>query len=212
MALGLSDEVLFDDLLSSGVLGLIRALDNYDAGHGTAFSTYAVPKIRGAILDDLRSNDPASRTLRRREREVREARRALGLELGRDPSEQEIADRLGVDIRLYWRWMESLRALKTLPIDRPVAPGGDEVATLGEIIADPDADELDAALLQEERREIVAKAIQELKAQERTVLALYYYEDLKQAEIAEVLGVSESRVSQIRSKAIRTLRQRFELV
>lgn len=209
MAARLSDEVALEDLVGAGLLGLIRALDNFDQSRGIAFSTYAVPRIRGAILDDLRDKDSASRSLRSRQRELREVTERLAQDLGRAPTDHEVAAALDVDVNLLWRWKEALQALQTLPIDRPVGADAEDSATLADVVADPDADEADAEILRAERREALANAIKELKSQERLVLSLYYYEELKQSEIAEVLGVTESRVSQIRSKAIQNLREKM---
>lgn len=209
LARSLGDQVSHEDLVGSGVLGLIRALESYDPAHGSAFSTYAVPRIRGAILDDLRSNDPASRNLRQREREIAEAQARLEQELGRQPTESEIAHVLGVELPVLWRWKQALAALSHLPLDARIQLAEDDGVSVGDVIADDQAEAPDEALDRERRRERVRQALMSLRPQERLVVTLYYYEELKQAEIAQVLRVTESRVSQIRNKALRKLKEAF---
>jgi RNA polymerase sigma factor FliA len=201
---GLSRDADFGELLGAGTLGLIAALESFDPSRGLAFSTFAAPRIRGAILDDLRRLDHASRTVRRKARELAAAREELTRSLGRQPGDRELAARLDLDIPRVWRWEAEIAGAVLVPIDRTFSDD-EHGPSLGDVLFDdtPGADEL---LNREQEVALLHRAIARLNEQERTVLTLCYYEDLKLHEIASVLGVTESRVSQIRSKALARLR------
>jgi RNA polymerase sigma factor for flagellar operon FliA len=196
----------FDELVSAGTMGLMNALESFDASRGLAFSTYAAPRIRGAILDDLRRQDHVPRSIRRKAREIAAAREALMRALGRAPEDKEVAEHLGVDIDTLWRWQGDIEGAHHVPIDR--APGDrDAQAPTPLDMLSSDDEGADDKLNKEQEVAILKEAIMKLKEQERTVLALYYFEELKLHEIAEILGLTESRVSQIRSKALARLRE-----
>jgi RNA polymerase sigma factor for flagellar operon FliA len=203
---GLGVELEFDELVSAGTLGLMTALKSFEPDRGLAFSTFATPRIRGAILDELRRQDHVPRSIRRKTREINGAREALGRETSSVPSDRETAAQLGVDVDTLWRWQADVEGAVHLPLDQS-APSADETApTQGEILA-ADADEgADEHLNHEQEVGLLRSAILALKEQERTVLSLYYFEELKLHEIATILNLTESRVSQIRSKALAHLR------
>lgn len=208
MAQRLSSEVELSELISAGMIGLIKALDDFDADRGVTFSTYAVPRIRGAMVDDLREKDLAPRSVRKREREVNEARTALEQSLGRPPTDAEIASHMGLDLASYWRWQEAMAAISHVSMDQPTSAGEEEDgARLSDVLSDSDAEGADSRLEREEMLESLKEAIAKLKPHHRTVLALYYYEGLKLKDIAQVLDLTESRISQLRSEAVRSLRQ-----
>lgn len=198
-----------DDLQSSAVIGLYDAWEKFDATRGTKFETYAVWRIRGAVLDELRALDWASRTTRRKARKVEEVSRDLDQKLGRAASDVEIAEALGLDSQEFFRLSDEVQNAVHLSLERPQS--GDEsseVMGLGEAIeAEENHDSLHSVEL-DEARAILLGAINHLPEQERLVVALYYYEELTLKEIGEVLGISESRVSQVHTKAIRRLRRR----
>jgi RNA polymerase sigma factor FliA len=162
-----------DDLVSAGTFGLIRALDSFDLSRGLAFSTYAVRRIRGAMLDDLRSQDWAPRGVRVKARRLQVATTALECRLGRSPRPEEVADQLDIDVSTYWRWRDETASRTVVSY------------------------------------EVLRDAIARLPEKERTVMALYYYEELNQRQIAEILHVTESRVPQILSQALKRLRSRL---
>lgn len=197
-----------DEMLSVGALGLMKALESFDPSRGLAFSTYAVPRIRGAILDEMRRQDHVPRSVRRKRRELSQARETLMRTLGRAPSETEVATELNVDVETVWRWESDIERTMQVSLSSREA-NGDE----GEGVVSPmrylraAGDLPDETIQREERLAILQQAISELKDQQRTVLSLHYFEDLNAREIANVLGVSESRVSQIRSKALTELRR-----
>jgi RNA polymerase sigma factor for flagellar operon FliA len=205
LARRLSTEAQLDELVSAGSLGLIQAVDSFDPKRGLAFSTYAVPRIRGAILDELRRLDHVSRGVRRRAREVSQARSALGTALGREPSEAELSKSMHVPASVLRQWELELQGAALASLDQPVRsdhPG----STLGDAIMDDRFDSVEETLTQQQELARVRDAIAGLKEQERTVLALSFYEELKLQEIAQVLGLSVCRISQIRTAALARLR------
>jgi RNA polymerase sigma factor FliA len=201
----LSSEADFDELLSAGTLGLIGAMESFDVARGLAFSTFAAPRIRGAILDELRRQDHVSRSVRRKARELGAAREELSHALGRAPADRELAIRLNMDIPKVWRWESEIEGAVLVSLERSPDDDHDRFHAPVEILFDA-SPSIDEILDQEERVALLAHALTELSDQERTVLTLSYYEELKLHEIATVLRVTESRVSQIRSKALARLR------
>ena len=195
-----------DEMVNIGTLGLMAALASFDAGRGLAFSTYAVPRIRGAILDELRRQDHVPRSIRRKTRDVSQARETLMRLLGRTPRDGELAAQLGIDISTLWRWQADME--RTVQVSLSTNDGDHDEAGPSPIdFLRATGESADERLQQEEQAAALRDAILELKDQQRTVLSLYYFEELNAREIAEVLGISESRVSQIRSKALAQLRQ-----
>lgn len=205
LARKLSSDADFGELLGAGTLGLIGALESYDPARGLAFSTFAAPRIRGAILDELRRFDHVSRSVRRKARELAMAREELSHTLGRRPADRELAARLDLDIPRVWRWEAEIAGAALVPLDRGAVDEDERRGSLSNVLFDdvPGADDL---LNREQELVLLRQAIARLNEQERTVLTLCYYEELKLHEIATVIGVTESRVSQIRTKALARLR------
>ncbi|HJQ19865.1 MAG TPA: FliA/WhiG family RNA polymerase sigma factor [Gemmatimonadaceae bacterium] len=201
----LSTEAELDELVSAGTLGLLHAAEQFDAGRGLSFSTYAVPRIRGAILDELRRLDHVPRNVRRRSRELGRARDALSSRLRRSPTYAEVAHVLGVAEESVLRWELDAEAAAPRSLDQP-ARGESVGATLADTIADDNEVSFDEALAQEQEVTELKRAVARLKEQERVVLALNYFEGLKLQEIARVLGLSVCRISQIRTAALAKLR------
>ena len=195
----------FDELVSAGTMGLMGAAEAFDAGRGLAFSTFAVPRIRGAILDELRKQDHAPRSVRRKTRDMAQAREQLMRSLGREPSSAEIADALGVDRQTLYRWTADVEAAVHVPLDGHSRATQDERPTRAELLGD-EVELVDDRLAREDELAALRDAMLELDDQERTVLALYYFENLRSREIGELLGVSESRISQVRARALGRLR------
>ena len=193
-----------DELVSAGTLGLIEALANFDASRGLAFTTFAAPRIRGAMLDELRRQDHVPRSVRRRARAVAAATDSLTGELGAMPDDSQLASRLGIDRETLWRWQHDGEAAHAMPLEHTQGdPNGEQ-----DLEASGRSD-VDDALTREQELVALQAAIRALGSRERTVLALYYYEELRLHQIAEVLGVTESRVSQIRTRAIARLREQL---
>ncbi|HUF31028.1 MAG TPA: FliA/WhiG family RNA polymerase sigma factor [Gemmatimonadaceae bacterium] len=196
----------FDELVSAGAMGLMNALDHFDAGRGLAFSTFAVPRIRGSILDELRRLDHVPRSIRRKSRDIGTAREALTRTLGRMPDDRLLAGHLGVDLDTLWRWQSDVEGAVHIPLDRSNGEGEEYAPAPAELIADGSDVGIEDRVTMEQEVAALRDAILKLRKQERIVLSLYYFEELKLHEIAVILELTESRVSQIRTKALSRLR------
>jgi RNA polymerase sigma factor FliA len=200
----LPQHVDLDDLISAGVVGLIDAFSKFDHGKKVQFKSYAQFRIRGAILDSLRTLDWSPRELRRKGRAVEEAIRSVTQRVGRAPSEQEIAAEMDLSLTEYQQLLGDLKGLEigSLHMERSEDSGDEELAY---IPGSPEEDPL-FRCLKGEMKQRLADAIDELPEKERMVLTLYYYEELTMKEIGLTLGVVESRISQIHSSAVLRLR------
>ncbi len=189
--------VELDDLLQAGGIGLLNAVERYDALQGTAFTTYAVQRIRGAMLDELRSRDWVPRSVRRNAREVAQAIGQLEQELGRNATETEVAERLGIDIADYRQMLLDTNNSQLFSYDEWREEHGDSI----ELVTDDHQRENPLQqLLDSNLRQRVMEAIETLPEREKLVLTLYYQEELNLKEIGAVLEVGESRVSQLHSQ------------
>jgi RNA polymerase sigma factor for flagellar operon FliA len=208
VAAGIPRHVDHEDLVSAGVLGLLNAYDKFDTGKGTKFETYAVWRIRGAVLDQLRSLDWASRSTRRMGREMDTCARALDQKLGRTATDHEIAAAMKIRLEEYYRLVDRVRGSVLVSLDE--TRHGEEGDTLGlaELLEDPKTPDILATIEQEETKSFLHVTLSRLPEQERIVMALYYYEQMTLREIGEALGISESRVSQIHTRAVERLRGR----
>jgi RNA polymerase sigma factor for flagellar operon FliA len=208
---GLPAHVDEGDLVSYGLLGLIGAIERYDPDRDVKFETYAIARIKGSIIDELRAMDWVPRSVRSRAREIERAIADLESRLGRAPTDEEIAGKLGVsqdelDESLSAISRSSIAALDELWTVQ--GSSGDQVALI-DTIEDTQGPEPQSALDQSEVKEMIADAISRLPEREKLVITLYYYEELTLREIGEVLGVTESRVSQLHTKAILRLKARL---
>jgi RNA polymerase sigma factor FliA len=202
---GLPGSVDTNDLVSAGVFGLIDALDRFDPDKGVKFETYAVPRIRGAIYDGLRALDWVPRSVRTKAKAVEDAFVALEHRLGRSPTDEELAAQLDIAAVDLERWLAEIASTTVGPLDRALAAGAVPRPVRG-----PAGDDTPAASFEErEVRTLVRTAVRQLPERERLVMALYYDESLTLNEIGGVLGVTESRVSQIHTKAVLHLRSRL---
>ena len=207
---GLPAHVDDEDLASYGLLGLIGAIERFDPSREIKFETYAMGRIKGAIIDELRSLDWVPRSVRSRARQIERTIGELEAKLGRAPTDEEIAGKLGVsqeelDDDLFQISRTSIAALDEL---WTVSAGGDQVSLI-DTIEDTTGPSPTLALDETELREAMADAIAGLPEREKIVITLYYYEELTLREIGEVLGVTESRVSQLHTKAVLRLKARL---
>lgn len=196
----------FDELVSAGTIGLMTALEGFDASRGLAFSTFAAPRIRGAILDELRKQDHVPRSIRRKTREMSAAREVWMRVHGRAPEDRQLAEQLGIDMDTLWRWQADVEGAHHIPLDRAPGERENNTPTPADMLPSCEESEIEDSLTHEQEVAHLKHAILRLKDQERVVLSLYYFEELKLHEIAKVLELTESRVSQIRSKALSKLR------
>src|SRR6266851_2745444 len=201
--------VPLEDLVHAGVIGLIDALNKFDRSKHVQFGSYAKFRIRGAILDSLREMDWGPRELRRKARRVEEAQRKLSLELSRAPTEVEVAAELKLELREFQRLLTELDGLEvgSLHLESPW-DGKDE--DLCDYLPNAPEDTPFFRCMRSEMKELLARAVADLPEKEQQVLALYYFEELTMKEVGAVLGIGESRVSQIHSLAVVRLRARLE--
>ncbi|EHJ94123.1 RNA polymerase sigma factor FliA [Vreelandella boliviensis] len=191
-----------DDLIQAGMVGLLEALGRFDATQGATFATFASQRIRGAMMDELRTRDWLPRSVRRSARAVDSAVRQLEQQLGRAPEENEIAHHLDMPLSEYQQLLNDTNSGQLLPFEELVADGGEPVSN--ELGASPFDQLLDG-----QQRQTLIDAIEALPEREKLLMALYYQEELNLKEVGAVLGVTESRVSQLHSQAVSRLRARL---
>ena len=212
MASGLPSHVEEGDLISYGLIGLIGSIERYDLDREIKFETYAVARIRGAIIDELRSLDWVPRSVRAKARDVEKAHSQLENKLGRAPNEEEMADKLGVSVDDFRTTLLEIANSSVLALDdlwTVSDPDGGQVSLL-DTIRDPNAIDPEEAIDTVELKDRLADAIESLPDRERLVIARYYYEALTLREIGDVLGVTESRVSQLHTKAVLGMRSHLQ--
>lgn len=200
--------VPFEDLVHAGVVGLIDALQKFDRSKQVQFGSYAKFRIRGAILDSLRAMDWSPRDLRRQSRRVEEAHDKLRLDLGRNPTEPELAKEMCISLPDLQKLLGEISSLEIGSL-RVISPEDGKEEDLCEYLSGSGDESPLAQYLRSEMRELLARAIEELPEKERQVLSLYYFEELTMKEVGMALGVGESRVSQIHSMAVVRLRARM---
>jgi RNA polymerase sigma factor for flagellar operon FliA len=207
MAMGFPRSVELTDLINTGVIGLIEAFGHFDPDRGVKFETYAVPRIRGAILDELRALDWVPRSTRAKSREIDRAMTHLENELGRAPERRELARKLEMTDHELHLAIDDVSSTNMLSLDEIVYPEDDnrQVPRI-ETVSDTTSRSILGELEKGEMRSFLVVAIDRLTEQEKLVIALYYFEELTLKEIGEVMSISESRVSQIHTRAVMKLR------
>ena len=210
VAVGLPQNVEQADLVSYGIFGLIDAIDKFDPERGFKFETYAIARIKGAILDELRSIDWVPRSVRAKARAIEKAYGKLESQLHRTPSDEELADELEMSSEQLQTTLNQISFIGLVALDEMLSLGGErgESVTVGDTVADTNDGPV-ASYEVEEMRQLLAEAINRMPEREKVVLTLYYYEGLTLAEIGQVLGVTESRVCQIHTKAVIHLRSKL---
>ena len=208
LAVGLPSYVDRDDLLSYGVMGLLDAVGRFQPERGLKFETFAIPRIRGSILDGLRKADWVPRRTREKVKRYERASLKLQAEYGRDPTDEELREELGLSQPQYQKLMVEVGWLSLHSLEELVGIGKDgEEVCLGDLVPAEETPLPGAQLLQEEEKQLLGQAIESLPQREAYVINLYYYNGLTVKEISQVLGVSEPRVSQIHGKALLRLRR-----
>ena len=211
---GLPNNVESSDLVSYGMFGLIDAIDKFELDRKIKFETYAINRIRGAIIDELRSLDWVPRSVRSKARDLERAHAEFEVQFKRAPSEAELAQRMGITRAELAKLMSQVSFTNVVALDDITHGGADrgDKMTLGDLLEDPRAPDPETEYETEEMKILLAEQIAELPEREKVVLTLYYYESLTLAEIGSVLGVTESRVSQIHSKSLLDLRLRMQKI
>lgn len=195
-----------DDLIEAGVVGLIDAAAKFDPSRGTLFKTYAVTRIRGAILDELRSHDTLSRSARRKAAQITATFNQLSDRLDRPPTEDEVAAELGMTRQEYVKARSDVQLAPLVSLSGHESDDeSDNSQAMADVLRNPAAEDPADVFAREEEKELLTEAIKQLTVQERTVVTLYYYEEMLLREIGELLDVTESRVSQILTKSIMLL-------
>jgi RNA polymerase sigma factor for flagellar operon FliA len=202
------------DLVSYGLLGLIGAIERFDPGREIKFETFAMARIRGAIIDELRSLDWVPRSVRSRAREIEAAQAKLEHELQRAPTEAELAERLSMSQEELQAALLEIANSSVYALDElwTVSDSSGDTVSLLDTISDPGAEDPQESLASSEVKDRLTEAIASLPEREQLVVALYYYEGLTLREIGEVLGVTESRVSQLHTKAVMRLKSALQAV
>ena len=208
MMFNLPAHVKYEDLNSTGIIGLIKAIEKYNPEMKNKFETYAVLLIKGSIIDEMRSHDWVPRSVHQKSNEIASAQEFLLQKLGRDATDKELAAYLGVTPKVLQDLFVRVRPAVLIPLN--VDSSDDEKGPISERIPDKKVKNSYETADYNEFRKLLEKAVLELPEQERTVLVLYYYENMMLKEIGKVIGVSESRTSQIHSKAVLRLRGRLK--
>ncbi|HEX9713697.1 MAG TPA: RNA polymerase sigma factor WhiG [Actinomycetota bacterium] len=211
VSVGLPQNIEQADLVSYGIFGLIDAIEKFDTSRAIKFETYAISRIRGAIIDELRAIDWIPRSVRSKAREVERAIAALESEMHRPPTDGELAARLNISVDDLQDLLNQINLVSVVALDELLSPGGEkgEKLSLVDTLEDTDSPDPVMTFENEEMRQMLAKSVNILPERERLVITLYYYEGLTLAEIGSVLGVTESRVCQMHTKAVLDLRNKM---
>ncbi len=212
IAVRLPSHIDLDDLHNTGVIGLMDAIEKYDPEKNCKFKTYAEFRIKGAILDQLRSLDWVPRSVRQKSRKLERAYGEVEQRLGRTASEDEVADSLGIQIDKFHELLNQVRGISLVNLEeiRGTNPDGDRTGTFSDIVEDIHSENPFASLKTSESKQVIADTISTLPEKERLVISLYYYEDLNMKEIGAILGITESRVCQIHTKSVLRLRAKLK--
>jgi RNA polymerase sigma factor for flagellar operon FliA len=213
LSMNLPEHVSHDDLYSAGLVGLLQALRNYDPTSGSSFETYARVRVRGAMLDELRRMDWVPRTIHEKARKIQDVIARLEQKLGQVPTEAQMAKALDLSVSEYNELLDEVRPAAFVCLDSAGPSEDGDAGSLYEVIADTSEESPVEQVSQRELKRIILDRLKTLPEIQRKVLALYYAEDLHLREIAEAFGLTESRICQIHSQAILSIRayvQRFE--
>ncbi len=203
LSMYLGYNVEYDDLVSYGIFGLIDAIDKFDATKAVKFETYASLRVRGAILDQIRKMDWIPRTVRQRQKQITAAIKEIELNTGRNATDEEIAAALGISEGEYDEWQSQMKVTNLVSLDEFVEQGSDVADNRG-LSSQPERPE--EAIEKEELKKMLLEALELLTEKEKKVVLLYYYEELTLKEISHILEVSESRVSQLHTKALQKMK------
>jgi len=206
----LPSHVDLDDLMNTGVIGLMDAIEKYNPEKNCKFKTYAEFRIKGAILDQLRSLDWVPRSVRQKSRKLEAAYSQMEQKLGRSASDEEVADELGVEIKKFHEMLNQVRGISVVNLDEVRNASDLEKKNLIDVLEDTSGEDPAGALNIDEMKRMVAESISQLPEKERLVISLYYYDELNMKEVGKILDITESRVCQIHTKSILRLRAKLK--
>jgi len=209
VSVGLPATIEHADLVSYGMFGLIDAVEKFDLGKGVKFETYAIARIKGAIIDELRSIDWIPRSVRSKARDVERALTALETRLRRSPSESELADEMGIAVKDLRTTLTQVSLVSLVALDESFSGDDSERQALVDTLQDHKAADPESSYEVLEQRALLAGALDRMTEREKTVIVLYYFEGMTLAQIGTVLGVTESRVCQLHTKAVLGLRAKM---
>jgi RNA polymerase sigma factor for flagellar operon FliA len=212
IAVRLPSHIDLDDLHNTGVIGLMDAIEKYDPDKNCKFKTYAEFRIKGAILDQLRSLDWVPRSVRQKSRRLERAYGEVEQRLGRSATEEEVADSLGLQLDKFHELLNQVRGVSLVNLEeiRSGGPDGDRTGSYADVVEDVHSENPFASVKLQEMKQLIADTIATLPEKERLVITLYYYEDLNMKEIGNILGITESRVCQIHTKSVLRLRSKLK--
>jgi RNA polymerase sigma factor for flagellar operon FliA len=197
-----------DDLIQTGMIGLADAITRYESGHGAQFETFATQRIRGSMIDELRETDWLSRTSRKEQKDIERAINKLEQRFGRSPQEQEIADELNIPLSEYQDMLTKARGTQLVYLEDLTGRDDEDDDVLDRHVSNEDANPLNI-LQNQKMREALVAAIKVLPEREQFIMGMYYEQDMNLKEIAEVLKITEARVSQLHSQSVARLRSRL---
>jgi RNA polymerase sigma factor FliA len=209
VSIGLPATIEHADLVSYGMFGLIDAIEKFDLAKGVKFETYAIARIKGAIIDELRSIDWIPRSVRSKARDVEKALTKLEVELRRTPTEAELSAELDISLKELRQTLTQVSLVSLVALDESFAGDDSERQALVDTLQDPKAPDPEASYEDVELRSLLAESVNRMSEREKTVIVLYYFESMTLAQIGEVLGVTESRVCQMHTKAVLSLRAKM---
>jgi RNA polymerase sigma factor for flagellar operon FliA len=209
VSVGLPASIEHADLVSYGMFGLLDAIEKFDLDKAVKFETYAIARIKGAIIDELRAIDWVPRSVRSKARDVEKAITTLETRLRRTPTETELADELGVKVTDLRNTLMQMSLVSVVALDESLGGEDSERQALVDTLQDPRAADPEASYQDVELRQLLAQAINRMSEREKTVVVLYYFEGMTLAQIGQVLGVTESRVCQLHTKAVLGLRAKM---
>jgi RNA polymerase sigma factor for flagellar operon FliA len=206
LSMYLGNNVEYDDLCGYGIFGLIDAIDKFDLDKGVKFETYASLRIRGAILDNIRKMDWIPRSIRKKQKSLQTAAKELESILGRQATDAEIAQELDISMDEYYKWTDQTKALALTSLEEYVEQGGESHMSM---TAKSAYEQPETAAEKKALKTVLTKAISDLSEKERKVIIFYYYEELTLKEISAIMGVSESRISQLHTKSLSKMKNSF---
>ncbi|MGM0501142.1 MAG: FliA/WhiG family RNA polymerase sigma factor [Bacillota bacterium] len=204
--INIPDKYSFDDLVNYGILGLMDALERFDPSRNIKFSTYAVPRIKGAIYDEVRKLDWVPQSIRKKAKDFTAALMHLEKKLGRAPDDDELKEELGLNSKQYKKMLSEINIPNNVSLDKVISFKDNDRLTIKDLVEDSQEEQPDQVFSYNQMKEILGAALEKLPKKEKLVISLYYYEDLNLREIGEVMDLTTARISQLHTKSIFRLR------